>query len=183
MTRLLITRFIICIGLGSLFHKCQLENCTKSSDMVLSPVLYKELKKQRFWLVINAPLFIQITQKTCKNSQEIHLHPTHKHLAKLAVVHISLTSILDTLFSINSPPSSHPLFFQSPYCGNRDPSPALSLTPFVPSTPAHPPSCQGPASHVHHWVMDGVEGRHPTLQSSLIPSAMQTPPNHSGEHY
>lgn len=31
--------------------------------------------------------------------------------------------------------------------------------------------------------MDGVEGHHPTLQSSLIPSAMQTPSNHSGGHY
>lgn len=27
--------------------------------------------------------------------------------------------------------------------------------------------------------MDGAGGRHPTLQSSLIPSAIQTPPNHS----
>lgn len=37
---------------------------------------------------------------------DIHLYPTHKHLANLAVVHISLTSILDTLFSLSPPPST-----------------------------------------------------------------------------
>lgn len=47
---------------------------------------------------------------------------------------------------------------------NQHPCPALYLTPSVPSTNATRLSCQRPASHVHHRVMDGVEGHHPTLQ-------------------
>lgn len=134
----------------------------------------------------NAPLIIQTALEICTSSQEIRPHPSHKHTARRGTVHLIPPSYIPDLnpghFSPSTPPPSfpNPLFLQSPYCGNWDPSLALSLTPFVPPTSAHPPSCQGLASHVHHWVMDGAEGRHPTLQSSLIPSAMQTPPNHSG---
>lgn len=133
----------------------------------------------------NAPLIIQTTLKIRTNNQEIHSHPSHKHTTRLAMVHLIPPSYIPDLnpghFSPSTPPPPfpNPLFLQSPYCGNWEPSLALSLTPLVPPTSAHPPSCQGLASHVHHWVMDGAEGHHPTLQSSLIPSAMQTPPNHS----
>lgn len=58
----------------------------------------------------------------------------------------------------------------------------LCLTPSVPSTNATPLGCQRTASHVHHRVMDGVEGHHPTLQSSPIASATQAPPQHDGGH-
>lgn len=156
-----------------------------AGELVLCRVLYKSLRKKRPWQndVMHFCLFV--THKTCKNSQIIHLRPPTQTFSQVSCGPSNTPIIHPWPQSCQhfSAPTSPPLFFQPPYCVKRDPSPALSLTPFVSSTPTYPPTCQGPASHVHHWVMDGVEGHHPTLKSSLIPSAMQTPPNHSGGRY
>lgn len=108
-------------------------------------------------------------------SQIIHLCPSHKHLlANCGPYNTPIIQLWPQSWPHFSP--DPPMSDQSPRCGNTDPSPDRSLwTPHSPYTT----TCQAPASHVHHWVMDEVEGRHPTLQSSLIPSAMQTPPNHT----
>lgn len=101
----------------------------------------KKKKLEKAFSLRNADLFV--THNTCNNSQIIHLCPPHKHLTRRAAVHLIPQSYIPDLNPGHTflHPHPLPLFFQPPCC--RDPSPALSLTPFVPSTPAYPPNLSG----------------------------------------
>lgn len=119
---------------------------------------------------------------TCKNSQIIHLCSSHKHLTRLDAVYlIPQSNILDLNpghTSLYPPP---PLVLPGTMLW-RLRSPALSLTPFVPSTPVTPLNLSGTGFPCPS-PGDGWGGRSsPHSPEFMIPSAMQTPPNHTREH-
>lgn len=110
------------------------------------PFAAKELKKEKIVANVMWAAFVYFpSHETCINSQIIHLCPPTQTFNQAHLIPQSYIPDLNpghtSLHLL--PPSTPPSFFQPPCFGSTDPSPALSLTPFSPSTPTYPPNLSG----------------------------------------